>query len=397
MASSGSRRLRVLNLVDLIGTTGGAEKFARVLTTHLDRSRFEPTFCVTRWEHLPEHEPALAELRDAGVPFIGLKRQSRFQLRPWRELTAAMRDWRVDILHSHKFGSNVWGALLAPRLGVSVFVAHEQTWSFQGHRLRQFLDRNLIARRADAFVAVSSEDRRRMIGVEGVPESKIRVIPNGIATPSPPDPYRDVRGLLGLGPDQPVVGIVAKLRRQKALDVLIRAVPLLREATPSVAVLIVGGPAVGVKEGEEERLRGLTRDLGLSDELRFLGDRSDVPDLLDLFDVAVLCSDYEGSPLSIMEYMEAGKPVVATRVGGVPDLVEDGVTGLLVDPQDPDGLASAIVSLLRDPDRAARMGRAGRELRRRSFSIEGTVRRVEALYQELYASNSSSAARSLRS
>jgi glycosyltransferase involved in cell wall biosynthesis len=396
MASSGSRRLRVLTLVDLIGTTGGAERLAHLLTTHLDRSRFEPTFCVTRWKHLPEHEPALAELRDAGVPFIGLERHSRFQLRPWRELTAAMRDWRVDILHSHKFGSNVWGALLAPRLGASVFVAHEQTWSFQGQRFRQFLDRNLIGRRADAFVAVSSEDRRRMIEVEGVPESKIRLIPNAIATPPPPDPHRDVRRLLGLGPDQPVVGIVAKLRRQKALDVLIRAVPLLREATPSVAVIIVGGPAVA-EEGEEERLHGLARDLGLSDELRFLGERSDVPDVVGLFDVAVLCSDYEGSPLAVMEYMEAGKPVVATRVGGVPDLVEDGVTGLLVDPQDPDGLASAIVSLLRDPDRAARMGRAGRELRRRSFSIEGMVRRFEELYVELYASNSSSAASSLRS
>jgi glycosyltransferase involved in cell wall biosynthesis len=388
--SASDRRLRVLTLVDGIGTHGGGERLAQQIATHLDRSRFESTLCVTRWEYLPDYEVAVDELRQADVSLLGLERRSRLDLRPWRQLTAYMRQWGADILHSHKIGSNIWGALLTPRVPVPVFVAHEHTWSYQGKRYRRILDKYLIARRAAAFVAVSHEDRRRMIELEGIPESKTRFIPNGITTPPPPDPDHDVRAELGIGPDQPLVGIVATLRPQKALDVLIRATPRLRETIPEVRVLVVGGSG-GPEDPEEQRLRALARDLGLGETLIFLGNRSDVPDLLGAFDVAALCSDYEGSPLSVMEYMAAGKPVVATRVGGVPDLVRDGVTGLLVEPKDPDGLAAAMVSLLRDPARAEQMGRAGQELRCREFSIENTTRRVEALYRELYEAKSSRA------
>jgi glycosyltransferase involved in cell wall biosynthesis len=286
------------------------------------------------------------------------------------------------------FGSNVWGALLAPRVKVPVFVAHEHTWSFEGQPLRKLLDRHLIARRADAFVAVSREDQRRMVEIEGVPEAKTRFIPNGIPKPSTSEPSSDLRAELGIGADQPVIGVVAVMRPQKALDVLVRAAESIREQLPNLRVLVVGG---GGGRGEErgtdyaQDIHSLAADLGLEETVDFLGPRDDVPDVLAALDVAVLSSDYEGSPISILEYMEAGKPVVATRVGGVPDLVEDGVTGVLVDRQDPEALAEAVVGLLRDPDRARSMGEAGRRRRREEFSIEASVRRVEALYEELCA------------
>jgi glycosyltransferase involved in cell wall biosynthesis len=375
--------LRVLTLVDGIGTYGGGERLAYQLTTHLDRSRFEATYCVSRWQPMPEHEAVLKQLRDNDIAFIGLERGSPLQLKPWRRLTAYMREWGADVLHSHKFGSNVWGALLAPRAGAPVFVAHEHTWSYQGRPQRRWLDRHLIARRADAFVAVSQEDRRRMIEVEHIPEARTRFIPNGIPAPPSPNPDHDVRAELGIGTDQPVVGVVATLRPQKALDVLLRAASRLREEFPQLRVLIAGGG-----EQEEARLKGIAAELGLRETVSFLGERTDIPDLLGTFDVAALSSDFEGSPLSVMEYMEAAKPVVATRVGGVPDIVVDGETGLLVEPQDPGALAAATAELLRDPERAARMGEAGRERRRREFSIEATTRRVEALYEELYAAKS---------
>lgn len=378
------RRLRVLTLVDAIGTHGGGERLAQQIAVNLDSSRFEATLCVSRWRHEQQHETALAELRDAGVRFLGLERGSRLRPGPWRELIAYMREWEADVLHTHKFGSNAWGALIAPRARVPVFVAHEHTWSYEGQPHRRLIDRHLIARRADAFVAVSREDRRRMIEVERIPEAKTRFIPNGIPDPPPPDPSHDVRAELGIAPGQPVVGVVATLRPQKALDVLIRAIPRLREAVPSVRVLVVGG---GDEPGapEARRLREIAHDLGVTESITFLGMRADVPDLLGAIDVAVLSSDFEGSPLSVMEYMAAGKPVVATRVGGVPDLVEEGVTGLLVDPRDPDGLAAAILDLLGDPARATAMGEAGRERQRREFSIEATARRVGELYEELLA------------
>jgi glycosyltransferase involved in cell wall biosynthesis len=110
-----------------------------------------------------------------------------------------------------------------------------------------------------------------------------------------------------------------------------------------------------------------------------------VPDLLAAFDLAVSSSSFEGSPLALMEYMDAALPVVATRVGGVPDLIDDGVHGLLVEPGDAGALARAMGELLRDPGRAREMGARGRERRRSEFDLDGTVRRLEALYEELFA------------
>ncbi|MBW8059333.1 MAG: glycosyltransferase family 4 protein [Solirubrobacterales bacterium] len=386
MIASSAYPLRVLTLVD--GTGGGGESVARQIAANLDRSRFESTFCVSRWDPRDGDEAAVAELRDAGVQFLGLRRSSRFQLRPWGDLLAYMRRRRIDILHSHKFGSNAWAAALSPFTPAPVFVAHEHTWSFQGRPLRRLLDRELIGRRADAVVAVSREDRRRMHAVEGIPLEKIRFIPNGIPAPPPPDPSVDLRAELGIGPGQPLVGAVATLRAQKALHVLVRAAASLAPRFPDLRVLIVGGEVGGAGRPDEparDRLAALARELGVGEQVRLLGPRPDVPDLLAALDVAVLSSDFEGSPLSVLEYMEAGRPVVATRVGGVPDLVEDGVTGLLVEPRDPEGLARAIAELLDDRTRASAMGRAGRERRRGEFSIANTVGRIEALYSELHA------------
>ncbi len=376
----------MLTLVDGIGTYGGGERVAQQLTMHLDRSRFEAAYCVTRWHPMPEYESALEQLRDHDIRFLGLERASPLRLKPWRQLTTFMREWGADVLHSHKFGSNVWGALLAPRAGAPVFVAHEHTWSYKGKPHRRWLDRYLIARRADAIIAVSREDRRRMIEVEHIPEERIRYIPNGISAPPSPSPEHDVRAELGIGIDQPVVGAVATLRPQKAVDVLLRSSRRLLDEFPRLQVLIIGGNGK-----EEERLRRIGDELGLGEIVRFLGARTDVPDLVSIFDVAALSSDFEGAPLSVLEYMGAAKPVVATRVGGVPDLVVDGVTGLLVEPQDPEALAAAIAELLRDPRRAARMGEAGRERLDREFSIEATVRKVETLYEELYAAKNGGA------
>lgn len=346
----------------------------------LDRERFEPILCVSRWAPglvRPDRVAAVEELRASGVRFLGLQRRNRAQLWAWRPLLSLLRREHVEILHSHKFGANVSAAVLASLARTPVFVAHEHTWSFEGRPLRRLLDRQLIARRADAFVAVSREDRRRMIEVEGISPAVVRLIPNGI--PAPPAPGgRDVRVELGIPAGAPVVGTVCSLRAQKALGVLIGAAARLRAEFPELRVLVAGeGP-------ERSRLERSIAERGLTGTVTLLGRRTDVPDLLTAFDVAACSSDYEGSPLSVMEYMEAALPVVATRVGGVPDLVDDRITGLLVEPGDPDALAAAIGELLRDRARARAMGERGRERRRSELDIDVTVRRIEALYEELY-------------
>jgi glycosyltransferase involved in cell wall biosynthesis len=370
-------------MVDGIGTAGGGEGIARQIAVHLDRERFEVTFCATRWEPGPDDERPLAELREAGIEFLPIHRSGKLDLSPWREVVGRARRSGVDVVHTHKIGSNVWGALLTPLMGRPVFVAHEHTWSYEGNPTRVLLDRELISRRADAFVAVSREDQRRMVEVEGVKPQKTRFIANGIPPFPPPTPGRDVRAELGIAATAPLVGVVATLRPQKALEVMVRATALVRERLPEVVVLLIGGEAEA--SGEADRLAALAAELGLGDSLRLLGERDDVPDLVAALDVAALSSDFEGSPLSVMEYMEAGKPVVSTRVGGLPDLVAEGVNGLLVEPRDPAALAGALAEVLGDPERARRMGEAGRARRREEFSIEATARRCGELYEELLA------------
>jgi glycosyltransferase involved in cell wall biosynthesis len=176
---------------------------------------------------------------------------------------------------------------------------------------------------------------------------------------------------------------VCELRVEKALEVLIEAAAILVEDFPALKVVIVGdGP-------ERTRLEGLVEQLGLAASVLFLGWRSreTLSDVLDAFDVGVLSSDFEATPLSVIEFMAAGKPVVATRVGGVPGLIEDGREGMLVPPRDPASFARAVAALLGDPARRAVLGEQARERQRREFSFERMVRRIEDLYESLYWSS----------
>ena len=367
------RKLRVLTLVDKPTVTGGAERLAAVVAMKLDPARFESVLCASR----KTDEPLLdRELDEAGIGVLALGRRSTLDLLAWRPLVSLLRDG-VDVVHAHMFGSNVWGTVLGRLSGVPVVVAHEHTWSFQGRPLRRFFDRELVARWADVFVAVSGEDRRKMIEVEGVDPAKIRLIPNGIPSPAN-GMVADVRAELGIEPGAPVLGVVCELRAQKALEVLFEAAALLLPEFPSLKVLVAGdGP-------ERARLEEAALRLGVADTVLFLGIRRDVPAVLAAVDVAVLSSDYEGSPLSVMEYMAAAKPVVSTRVGGVPELLAEDVHGLLVQPRDPEALAEAVARLLRDPALAKRLGAEGRKRQQREFSLEAMVGRIEDLYEELW-------------
>ena len=230
------------------------------------------------------------------------------------------------------------------------------------------------------MIAVSPKDRRRMIEVEGIDPNVVRYIPNGIP-PLEPANGSDVRAELGIPPDAPVVGSVSVLRAQKALDVLIDASEILAREFPRLRVLVAGhGP---LREGLEAHIR----ERGLAGIVTLLGRRRDVPALLAAFDVAVNSSDFEGTPLAVLEYMAAGKAIVATRVGGVPDLIEHGTHGLLVDRRDPAALARATAELLRNPTLRAELGENARSRQRREFHIDVTVRQVEELYEALYSAS----------
>jgi glycosyltransferase involved in cell wall biosynthesis len=377
-----TRKLRVVTLTHSLVPYGGAEQIAKLIMMRLDPARFDRTLCVTRPprdRHADDIEATLAELDSAGVRVVVLNRPFRFAFWSWWPLVKLLRRERVEILHAHQFGSNAWGTIIGRLARVPVVIAHEHSGSFDQEALRRFVHREVIARGSDIFLAVSRNSRDRMIEVEGIDPRDVLFVPLGI-----PDPSRtashDVRSELGIAPGQPVVGTVGVMRPEKALDLLVRSAVSLAPQFPGLRILIVGDGA------ERPRLEKLIDELGVRETVSVVGFRRDIPDVLAALDVAVCCSDFEGSPLSVMEYMEAGKPIVATRVGGVPDIIDDGVHGLLVPPQDPAALATAIGALLRDPERAAEMGRQAQTRRRGDFHIDNLVRRMENLYEELYAS-----------
>lgn len=350
------------------------------ITRRLDPERFESFLCASRTSPRgedPEVASLAGELERSGVQVMLLGRRRRSAIGDWGPLLRWLRRLRIDILHAHKFGSNVWGTILGGLAGVPVIVAHEHTWSFTGQPLRRLLDRQLIARGADAILAVSEADRRRMVELERIPPSRVIVVPNGIGA-SRPTPGRNVRAELRISAGTPIFGIVAGLRPQKAVDDFLRAMAVVLRHAPHAHALVVGdGP-------ERASLEALIAKLGIGDHVHVLGLRADVPDLLCVIDVAVLSSRFEGSPLAVLEYMEAGRPIVATEVGGLPDLIEDRMTGLLVPPGDPERLASAMLELLAEPGWASDMGRRGRERRGREFDINVTVRRIEDVYRTLW-------------
>jgi glycosyltransferase involved in cell wall biosynthesis len=172
---------------------------------------------------------------------------------------------------------------------------------------------------------------------------------------------------------------LGRLEPQKRHDDLIRAIALLRDQGTPVQCVIAGhGP-------DRSKLAALIGELGLDDDVSLLGHCDDIGGLIRALDVAALSSAYEGSPLAVMEYMACAAPIVATAVGGVPELIEDGVHGLLVAPDDPSALAEAIGRLLEDRGLAARLGSAARERQRAEFDLDVVVERLQELYLELYA------------
>jgi glycosyltransferase involved in cell wall biosynthesis len=371
MGSLSTGRTRVLMLLDrLSGGGGGAEVFTVGLASSLPRDRFDVRVCAVR-----EADGFLLELLDdAGIPRFCLQRDGR-DLRPFRRLHRYLREECVDVLHTHMFGSNVWGTVVGRLARTPVIVAQEHTWSYQGQPLRKLLDGQLIGRFASRFVAVSRADRERMVALERVRPEKTAVIPAAFVPRDLP-PAGDARAELGIPAEAPVVGTAVSMRPQKALEVLIDAFARLLEALPDARLLLVGDGVC------REELEAHARRRGVDGRVHFTGNRPDVLNFIAAFDVSALSSDFEGTPLFVFESMALGTPVVATAVGGLLEVIEDGRSGVLVPPRDPEALASALEDLLRDPARREAIAAAGRE-RVREFSVERAAERFAGLYEEL--------------
>jgi glycosyltransferase involved in cell wall biosynthesis len=367
--------LRILVLIDSL-LEGGAEKAAVELACALDRARFTPHLLVTR-----QSGPLQRLVEAAELPTTVLGRTHRLSPAAYRTARALAAD--SDLIHAHKLGSAVWGALLARRARVPL-VVHDHNWSESPTWRKGLLLRAWIGPPAARFLCVSAPVAEA-VAAQGIPRDRVEVMPNGIALDAAL-PRAEARAELGLRANEFAVGIVARLRAEKAHEVLLDALAELRSAGRPIRLCVVGS-------GErDEELRMLADRLGLDGAVVWAGERPDAARLVSAFDVSVLCSAWEGLPLAALESLAAGVPLVASAVGGLPDLLADGA-GVLVEPRNPPALAEALARLMDAPEEAAELSRKGRA-RAAGYELAAVARRVESVYERvLEESGGRSAAR----
>ena len=357
-------------------SVGGTEMNALRTAERLDRDRFRVTVVTLRGEG-----PLTERYQAIGVPVVRFPIYSTFgpsTVRQGVRLASFLRDEEVSVVHCHDQYSNFFSALAARLAGVPVVIASKR-WLHSPARYRVT---NAIGFRAATRVLANSVGVARSLERDDrLSTSRIVVLPNFVdeAAFTPPD--GDTASAwsreLDLAPDDQVVGIVASLLPIKDHPTLLRAVAALAPRWPRLRLVIVGsGPS-------EAPLRALATELGVAGIVRFAGHRPQVPSLHHRFDISVLCSVSEGFPNSLVEAMAAGRPIVATSVGGVPDAVRHGENGLLVPASDPAALATALETLLADPERRRVMGERGARLAREEFHARAVVGNLEKLYDDL--------------
>ena len=351
---------------------GGAQTALLRLLTGLDRDRFSPTVvCLYNGD-----ATVARQIRALGIPVTDLGMNAKWRWDAFWRLYRLLRRKRPAILHTWMFHANIPGRVLGRLAGVPIVISSERTMG-QERRWRYWLSR-ITDRLTDRVICVAGRVADFAAQTIGISPDKLVVIHNGIPLEDfQPGDRVVARAGLGIPTSACVVGTVGRLHPVKGTSYLLEAFADLAPGHAEAILLLVGdGP-------QRTQLEELARCLGVSERVRFLGNRSDVSRLLQAMDVFVLASVWEGMPNAALEAMAVGLPVVATGVGGTPEAVVDGETGLLVPPRDPDGLAQAIARLLRDPELWRTMGQAGRRRVEQHFSVEQMVRQTERLYEEL--------------
>ena len=331
------RREKVLLLAVGMGT-GGAESLIRAALPHLRGEGFD----VALW--------ALKEVRPApGVAGRGEEFTEDARIVPPARLGRELRAARFDLIHSHLFWANLAARTAGRFAGVRAIVNSYHgidAWPTASHR---WLERRTV-RLADRVVVCSEAVRCYARDCLGLPEERLVAIPNGIVATrfQKPEARQAARRCLGLQPGDLAIGSVGRLDEPvKGYSVLVSAFPIVSRRQPRAVCLVAGSGAA------EASLRSTARESGTGDRLRFLGERQDIPDFLQALDLYVQPSRLEGFGLAALEAMAAGVPVVASHTGGLPEVIEDGVSGDLVPPGDPAALAEALLALLADAPRRA--------------------------------------------
>ncbi len=368
---------------------GGTEKHVRDLVGRLDRARFRPVVVATSEGGILETDFARMGVPVRILGYRGFTRRpgrivrtARDSVRAIRELARLLREERVAVVHAYLPAANVLGALAGVAARVPAIVVSKRGLCHykRGRPVLAFFE-NLANLAADAVLVNSDAVAEAVRAAERFCKGKIRRVYNGIDAPSPAGPVSDAPSGAASAPDPPLppggaaILYVANLFPYKGHLDLVEAAAVVGAGFPGARFLLAGR-----EEGTGPQVRSRIEARGLAEQVHLLGPRDDVPALMAAADLVVHPSHEEGFSNTILEAMAAGKAVVATAVGGIPEAVEDGATGILVPPRSPDRLAEALLCLLAEPDRARAMGEAGRRRVREHFPLSRTVREIEELY-----------------
>lgn len=372
---SGGRR-KVLHVLSAC-TVGGCEMHALALLGRLDAARYD------RWlayfEERPDAaRPLVDDFRALGVRTVDLRAARQLDPAAVVRLVALLRRERFDLIHTHSLRAEL-AAVTAARLvrpRPRVIRSIHNTDDFYLRPPTSWLAR-LSARLLDHAIAISDAVARHVVAHAGLPAAKVTRIYYGLD----PSPYAGVPPLGGVRGQPPTIGMIARLAPQKGHRVLLDALPAVLARVPDLRVEIVGHEHLTTIA----ELRDYARQRGVAERVTFSGFRDDLPSLFSRWELLVLPSLWEGFGLVLLEAMAAGRPVVASRVGPIPEIVAHGETGLLVEPGQPASLAAALLELLERPELAARLGAAGRRRLAQQFTLERMVAETEALYDRLTA------------
>ncbi|HEY9526824.1 MAG TPA: glycosyltransferase family 4 protein [Anaerolineales bacterium] len=365
-----AKTVRTILYLSTSSGPGGAERVISNLASSLDPERFRAILCLFRPGWIQERSESRG-VRTYVIPTQGMM-DWRWALRFKRLL----REEQVDLIHSHEFDASVQGTFVAALSGTPlVATVHGKNYFWEKFRRR--LAYRWVSRRA-TMVAVSQNLKEFVMEKVGISPDRIKVIYNGVDAL----PYCDstdveqCRKELRIPQNDRLVGVVGNLYPVKGHQHLIDGIPAVLKKCPNTSFVFAGRGQL------EPELKEQVHRLGLDKRVHFLGLRQDIPRILAMLDVFVQPSLSEGLSMAILEAMIAGKPVVATQVGGNPELVLEGETGFLVPPRDSQALASSLVTLLTNKAQAAQLAEKGKSRAEGQFSLETMVRAYQALYDE---------------
>jgi glycosyltransferase involved in cell wall biosynthesis len=376
---TGDRKLNILFLLQTL-RRGGSENIVKDLCSHLNRDKFNFSVIALTDGELK------ATFEEMGVPALCVHREQRSFFAVAQEISFFIKNHGIDVVNAHHFTPFIHGLFGAKVHGCKIYyTAHSRhevdlmgrLWAIAGSFLLRF---------ADGSIGISPDVSRAIKQTFHLPEKKILTVMNAVNHRrfNGDVDRRTKRRELGLDELVPAIGCVGNLRQQKNYPNLIRAFAIIRRELGKAKLIIVG-------EGKrEEEIKALIADLGLEEDVMLLGPRSDVPEILKTLDVYCLASSYEGLPLSLLEAMLVGLPAVGTEINGTRDVITHGQNGLLAPPNNPEELAKALLSILKNKTLAKVLAQNGREYVLEHHGYDKWTETYERLFSGHYSACTSS-------